>query len=68
MSAKRSTVALSASSRRIRQAKRALKTTPQQVRVDLMVQTGVMTTQQADNTKAKLAVVGESQLSNGRAG
>jgi len=56
MSAKRSKVALPASSRRIRQAKKALQTTSQQVRIDLMVQAGVMTSQQADKAKAKLAV------------
>ena len=58
MSAKRSKVALTASSRRIRQAKKALQTTAHQVRIDLMVQAGVMTKQQADQAKANLVAAG----------
>lgn len=58
MSAKRSKVPLTASSRRIRQAKKALQTTSHQVRIDLMVQAGVMTKQQADKAKSKLTVAG----------
>jgi ribosomal protein S20 len=54
MSAKRSKAPLPASSRQIRQAKKALKTTSQQARIDLMVRAGVMTKQQADTAKSKL--------------
>ncbi len=53
MSAKRSKFAMTASSRRIHQAKKALQTVSHQVRIDLMVQAGVMTKQQADKAKAK---------------
>ena len=60
MSAKRSKLALSTSSRRIHQAKKALQTTSHEVRIDLMVQAGVMTKQQADKAKAKLAAAGVS--------
>ena len=58
MSAKRSKMAPSESFRRIRRAKKALQTTSQQVRIDLMVRAGVMTKQQADKAKSKLTAVG----------
>ncbi|QEH35050.1 hypothetical protein OJF2_35950 [Aquisphaera giovannonii] len=55
MSAKHSEVALPASSERIREAKAALKRIPKERKLELMVEAGAITPEQADRARKRLA-------------
>ena len=55
MSAKRYKLEVSSSTLRIRKARKFLKKLPKVKRIDLMVKAGVMTEEQADRAKKKLA-------------
>ena len=55
MSAKRYKLEVSSSTQRIRKARKFLQKLPKVKRIDLMVKAGVMTEEQADRAKKKLA-------------
>jgi hypothetical protein len=55
MSVKRYKLALSTSSQKIRKARTKLKQMSKQRRIELMVEAGVMTEEQAERAKKKLA-------------
>ncbi len=55
MSAKRYKLEVSSSTLRIRKARKFLQKLPKVKRIDLMVKAGVMTEEQADRAKKKLA-------------
>lgn len=59
MSIKRSKLALSESTLRIRRAMKNLENMPKAKRIDLMVKAGVMTPEQAARAKETLAEQGE---------
>ena len=55
MSAKHYELEVSSSTLRIRKARKFLQKLPKEKRIDLMVKAGVMTEEQADRAKKKLA-------------
>jgi ribosomal protein S20 len=55
VSAKRYKLEVSSSAERIRKARKFLQKLPKVKRIDLMVKAGVMTEEQADRAKKKLA-------------